>query len=120
MDKSHLTEFDWRVLGHELYKNDRMVLPARRIDVAIPYQPDGFHTLAHRFAGLSEELHSIARQATMGLPPRLIIGDGMSQIMQMDRFFKQLRKAWETEYRELCEQIPESENKVTILDNRRT
>ena len=118
MDKTHLTDFDWRVLGHELYRNDRMVLPARRIDVPIPYQPDGIHTIAHRFAGLSEDLHTTARQLRMGISPRLVIGDGMSQIVQLDRFFKQLRKAWETEYRELSETVPESENKIVNLDNR--
>lgn len=97
-----LSEFDWSVLGHDLVDgHGKIILPTRRIDVPIPFSADGIHTLAHRFAGLSEQLHQTARLATTAPELRSYLGDVIGQIKQADRFCKALRKEWEGKYQEL-------------------
>lgn len=96
-----LNELDWLVLGHDLYnKSGIAVLPARRFDIPMPYSPDGLHTLAHRLSGLAETFHRLAREGQTLTSPRLAIGDAQSQVHQLHKDLKRLRKEWETELRE--------------------
>lgn len=99
-----LNELDWRVLGHDLYNTSGLaVLPSKRFDIPIPFEPDGLHTLAHRIAGLSETLHRLAREGQGITSPRLAIGDAQSQVWLLHQDFKRLRKEWERELRERLE-----------------
>ncbi len=86
-----LTDFDWRVLGMRPFQGVRLNIP-------MPSTKDGLHTLAHRLAGLSEQLHTLAR-----LPGRnrSAIMDAAGLVREQHQSLKRVAADWEREYQEL-------------------
>ena len=109
---SRLTAHDWAVLGHEYYLNDLACLPSRRLDVPLPADVEGIHALAHRFAGMSEELHRIARLASSA---RSSISETDGYLIYQRNQFKDLRREWETELREAEMRQAEEAGKVARI-----
>lgn len=94
---SHLEPADWHVLGHEVDAADPRVA-RRRLDVPIPYDKSGLFTLAHRLAGLSQQLQQLGHSPESD---RLVVGDAMRQIDAARRGFLDLGKEFDKEYAEL-------------------
>ena len=92
-----LGAYDFRILGHEVKEDDPRV-PMRRLDMPIPYNQAGLHTLAHRLAGLSEQLARLGRSEESA---RLVVGDAMRLIYAAKQSFAELQKQWNEEYRGL-------------------
>lgn len=88
-----LNDFDWRVLGMRRHQGVRLNIP-------MPDTKDGLHTLAHRLAGLSEQLHILAR-----LPGRnrSAIMDAAGLVRELHQSNKRLAADWEREHQELNE-----------------
>ena len=88
-----LTDFDWRGLAMRRHQGVRLNIP-------MPATKDGLHTLAHRLAGLSEHLHTLAR-----LPGRnrSAIMDAAGLVRELHQANKRLAADWEREYQELRE-----------------
>src|SRR3990167_5174628 len=79
-----LGAFDWDLIGKR----------KRRLDVPPPNDKDGIHLLAHRFGGLSQELHLIARTTYR---TRSAIMEAMRQIEHLNEDFLKLWKDWRAE-----------------------
>jgi hypothetical protein len=96
-----MTDFDWSIIGGHVYrKNDLPTLPRRRLDVPVPSTVDGLHTLAHRFAGISEQLHQFAREARTVGQHRYGLSQAATLLYQTRQAFKTLAEEWERELRE--------------------
>ena len=96
-----MTAFEWGHLGHEYRKNNKPTLPVRRLDLPIPHRADQVHTLAHRLAGLSEQLHMAARESTMTRREYTGIAQAAGLVYQLGLEFKRLKKDWERELLEI-------------------
>lgn len=93
-----LSEHDWRVLGHTyIPKHGSPTLPTRRLDIPLPATADGLHTLSLRLQELSNALHQVARQKSLGTPNRSCILEAMMLLDLYRKTFKALREDWETE-----------------------
>ena len=105
-----LTDFDWRVLGMRPFQGVRLNIP-------MPNEKDGLHTLAHRLAGLSEQFHILARLPNRN---RSAIREAAGLVRFHHKELLELGAEWETEYQEL----KEAESKVIdlkgTLDRRNT
>lgn len=83
-----LTKLDWDVIGSR----------GRRIQVPLPNDRSGIHSLAQRFYGLAEQLHSCARQPHV--TDRSAIMEAAALIKHANLFFLNLQRDWEREWRE--------------------
>ena len=96
-----MTAFDWLVIdGHEYIKNGKPTLPRRRLDITIPADADRLHTIAHRLAGIVEELHMCAREAKTVGSHRYGLSQAASLLYQARQSFKAMGAEWEAELRE--------------------
>lgn len=93
-ERKRMNKLDWNICGHDVGERP---LPARRLEVPIPDCKEDLHHLAHFFAGISEELHTIAR--TPG-PVRSAIHETMGLLRYKNQQFLELRKDWEREWKE--------------------
>ncbi len=96
-----LTDFDWRVLGMRPFQGVRLNIP-------MPNEKDGLHTLAHRLAGLSEEFHKLARLPNRN---RAAIREAAGLVRFHHKELLALGTGWEREYQEL----KEAESKVVDM-----